>query len=94
MYLFETDTLSGLMRRSPSPALLSRFTATPLRDRYISSISVGELTYGALKSVDRREYLLGQIQRRVLPDARVASFDPAAAGHYAEIRVDLERRGI
>src|SRR5690349_6715218 len=94
MYLLDTDTLSGLMRRSPSPTLLARFAATPLPDRYISSISVGELIYGALKSADRREYLLSQIQRRVLPDVRVASFDRAAAGHYAEIRIDLERRGI
>lgn len=94
MYLLDTDALSGLMRRSPSLALLSRFAATPLQDRYTSSISVGELIYGALKSVDRREYLLGQIQRRVLADVRVASFDRAAAGHYAEVRVDLERRGI
>ena len=56
MYLLDTDALSGLMRRSPSPALLSRFAATPLQDRFTSSISVGELIYGALKSVDRREY--------------------------------------
>src|SRR5689334_903639 len=94
MYLLDTDTLSGLMRRSLSPALLARFAATPLQDCYTSSISVGELIYGALKSVDRREYLLNQIQRRALVDVRVVSFDRAAAGHDAAVRVDLERRGI
>jgi predicted nucleic acid-binding protein len=94
MYLLDTDTLSGLMKRSPSSALLARFAVTSLRDRHTSSISIGELIYGALKSVDRREYLLGQIQRRALADVRVASFDRAAAGHYAGIRVDLERQGV
>ena len=49
MYLFDTDVLSNLMKRSPSRDLLKRVGSAPVGNRFTSSITLGELVYGALR---------------------------------------------
>ena len=49
MYLFDTDVLSNLMKRSPSRDLLKRVGSAPVGSRFTSSITLGELVYGALR---------------------------------------------
>ena len=48
MYLFDTDVLSNLMKRSPSHDLLKRVGSVPVGSRFTSGIALGELVYGAL----------------------------------------------
>ena len=71
-----------------------------LRDRFnseadglcLSMVTLGELLYGAEKSVrpleTRREVERFAARLEVLP------FDAAAAAHFADIRAGLERRGL
>jgi len=47
MYLFDTDVLSNLMKRSPSHDLLKRVGSVPVGSQLTSSIALGELVYGA-----------------------------------------------
>ena len=47
MYLFDTDVPSNLMKRSPSHDLLKRVGSVPVGSRFTSSITLGELVYGA-----------------------------------------------
>lgn len=67
-YLLDTDTLSNLMKRTPSTALLAKLATVPPREQHTSSITVGELLYGALRAEARSATLLAQIEQRLLPN--------------------------
>jgi predicted nucleic acid-binding protein len=47
MFLLDTDILSNLIRRAPSPSLLAKLATVPPRQQCTSSITLGELVYGA-----------------------------------------------
>jgi tRNA(fMet)-specific endonuclease VapC len=85
--LLDTSVCIDLLRgREPAVRL------PPVASCALSSITVAELEVGVRRSV-RPE------KQRAAVDAFVALFrvlpwDAAAAGHYGEIRVALERRGV
>ncbi len=92
MYLLDTDILSNLMRQAPATALVVRLAQVPPEEQFTSSVTLGELLYGAYRS-SRTTNLLARIES-VLPDELpVLPFDAAAAGHYGEIRAELESLG-
>jgi tRNA(fMet)-specific endonuclease VapC len=92
MFLFDTDVLSQVLRRDPPPELLSRLAAVPPDEQYTSSITVGEMVYGAVRST-RKEYLLSQFETLLWPNLPVLSFDKPAAEVYGQVRAGLERAG-
>ena len=92
MFLFDTDTLSQVIRRDPPPALLVRLAAVPPEEQFTTAITVGEMVYGAERS-SRREYLLRQFEERLWPTLRILPFDRAAAETYGGLRAELERAG-
>ena len=92
MFLFDTDTLSHVLKREPSAALLVRLAAVPAQDQYTSAITVGEMVYGAHRS-PRREYLLHQFEERLWPVVRILPFDRAAGETYGRVRAELEGAG-
>jgi predicted nucleic acid-binding protein len=89
-FLFDTDTLSELMRVAPSQALLNRVAAVPFVHQTTSSINAGELLYGALRIRDLER--LRRIQELLEP-LDVLPFDNDAARAYAELRAALEAQG-
>ena len=91
MYLFDTDVLSNLIRRSPSSKLTAKVYSTPVQSQFTSSITLGELMYGARKKGSDR--LLMQVEQLVTANLPILPFDADAAARYGEIRADLERRG-
>jgi tRNA(fMet)-specific endonuclease VapC len=91
-YLFDTDTISNLIRPAPSVALLSRLAATPPAAQFTSSITLGELLYGALRA--RAPVIQEQIERIVAGSMTVIPFDTETARVYASVRADLDRRGV
>lgn len=54
MYLLDTNILSDFMKKSPSPKLLERMSSVSTQDQFTSSITLGELAYGALKKGSNR----------------------------------------
>ena len=92
MYLFDTDTLSNLMKRSPSNRLLGLIRSTPVPAQFTSSITLGELIYGAQKKGSAR--LLTQIHELITANLPILPFNAAAATQYGELRARLEDRGI
>ena len=92
-YLFDTDILSNLLRRAPSPSLLRRLALTPVEEQATSSITVGELYYGARRLAAGGEILVDRIDSTLLPNLAVVPFDVQAARHYGDLRADLERAG-
>ena len=91
MYLFDTDTVNNLMKRSPSDRLLSRIRSISVEDQFTSSITLGELIYGARKKGSAR--LLIEIQQLVTANLPVLAFDAEAARRYGELRAELEGQG-
>jgi len=93
MYLLDTDILSNLLRRSPSPALITKLAKVPPEQQVTSSITLGELVYGAYRLEDRAGVLLQRLDETLLPNLPVIPFDASAARRYGETRAELERRG-
>lgn len=92
-YLFDTDILSNLLRRAPSPILIRRIALTPVEDQATSSVTLGELYYGARRLGGDGLTLLDRIESRLLPNLEVLAFDLAASKHYGDLRAELERLG-
>jgi len=88
MYLLDTTVWIGYLKGVP--ALVERIQAEP--QIFISSISLGELFYGARKS-QRVEANLRRVEiiRNEIPFVEV---DAVVAGVYGMIRTDLERQGV
>jgi predicted nucleic acid-binding protein len=93
MYLFDTDTISNLLRKGPFPGLLRKLAGLPAEQQFISTITVGELIYGAYRST-RPDYFLEKLDQLVWPNVQILSFDEAAAHTYGRLRAQLEREGI
>ena len=93
MYLLDTDVLSNLMKRSPSSVLVSRVARVPPEEQFTSSITLGELVYGAHRLRDRTAALLERIEDTLLPNLPVLSFDTTAARRYGQLRAEMERKG-
>lgn len=92
MYLFDTDTLSNLMKRSPSTPLMAKIASVPTQRQHTSSITLGELIYGAKRLRQGSSRLLSRINE-VIANLSVLPFDAVAAEHYGEVRAQLEGRG-
>ena len=93
LYLFDTDIISNVVKKKPSRYLIERLRVIPTQIQYISTITVGELVYGAFKS-DHKEKHLEQLNSKLLPLVQLIPFDNREAFIYGEIRSKLEKRGI
>ena len=92
MYLFDTDILSNLVKKKPSPYLIERLRGIPQDKQYISSITIGEIVYGAFKSDQKEKYLI-QVKDKLIPLVQLIPFDKNEAFAYGEIRSILEKSG-
>lgn len=93
MYLLDTDILSNLMKRTPPGALVAKVAHVPPEQQFTSSITFGELVYGAHRLRERTAMLMGRIDETLLSNLFILSFDAAAARRYGELRAELERLG-
>ncbi len=91
-YLLDTDVLSNLMKRAPASGLVARLARVTPEEQFTSSITLGELLYGAHRS-SQTAALLERIEARLLPDLPILPFDAPAARRYGEIRAGLEAGG-
>lgn len=89
-YMLDTDTCSYIIKRS-SPAVLERLRAVPVRDVSMSVITKSELLYGVENSPRRAQDALAV--DAFLRHLDVLDFTDTSAGHCAQIRFDLKRRG-
>ncbi len=92
MYLFDTDTITNILKKNPSKKLIDKISGINRKDQFISSITVGEIIYGAFKSRDPA-YHMEQLKKILLPLVNVLSFDSSAAFYYGKIRAELEKQG-
>jgi tRNA(fMet)-specific endonuclease VapC len=88
-YMLDTDICIHVLKRYPE-GLRERFNRLA-EQLCISSITLGELHYGAEKSARRAQNLqaIEQLSARL----EVLAFGVRAAAHYGQIRAELERAG-
>jgi tRNA(fMet)-specific endonuclease VapC len=92
MYLFDTDIITNIFKRQPSPGLLAKLAKTPSRAQHISTITVSEIVYGAWKSSQPRRHL-DNLEKILLPAVTILGFDSKAAYVCGSLRARLEREG-
>ncbi len=87
--LLDTNVVSELLRRSPSPIVEAWMGDHPATDLYFSAIGEAELWYGvAILPAGRRQAALASVIETILREdfeGRILSFDSAAARYYADI---------
>ncbi len=88
-YMLDTNICIYVMKTYP-PKLRDKFNALA-EQLCISSITLGELHYGAEKSVRRTENLLAI--ENFVARLEVLPFAEKAAAHYGQLRAELERAG-
>lgn len=93
MYLFDTDTISQIVRRNPPLSFIKKLASISPEDQFTTTITVGELVYGAYKS-SRPLYFLEKLDKMVWPNINILSFDENAAKIYGKIRAEMEKKGI
>ncbi|MDD5039006.1 MAG: PIN domain-containing protein [Dehalococcoidales bacterium] len=94
MYLFYTDTLSNLLRRTPSTVLIAKLASVPTDQQFTSAITLGELFYGAYRLGPMSKALSERLEKTLLPSLPVIPFDTEAAYRYGQTRAELEHKGI
>lgn len=93
MYLFDTDTVSNILKKTPSMRLIRKLAAVPFDQQFTTTITVGEMVYGALKS-GRADYFITKLEKLVWPNIQILPFDESAARIYGKLRSDTEKKGI
>ncbi|MFH2009921.1 MAG: type II toxin-antitoxin system VapC family toxin [bacterium] len=91
-YLLDTDVLSQPARRGCPQLLLERLEAHE-GQLVTSSISIGEMVFGARNIAGGQRYL-EYLERVVLPRIPVLPVDLQAARVYGEIRATLQSAGL
>ncbi|CAA9588009.1 MAG: hypothetical protein AVDCRST_MAG18-4276 [uncultured Thermomicrobiales bacterium] len=92
-FLFDTDTLSNLLKRAPSAALPGKLAGLPADQQAMTAITLGELVYGAARLGQLGIPLRERIERDLIANLAILPFDATAARHYGLIRADLESHG-
>lgn len=91
MYCLDTDVLSALMRRDPPIGLVRRVATVAATDQCTTSITLGELLFGASKQGSDR--LMRRVEELILSAGLVIPFDEPSARVYGSLRAQLERDG-
>lgn len=92
LYMLDTDTCIFLMR-GESPSLESKVQSVALAQQVMSVVTFAELTYGVLASSGAKRKQNQQVLDSLALHLSVLDWPQSAAQHYAEIRLDLKKRG-
>ncbi len=93
MFLFDTDVITNVLKKHPAKTLLERLAVIPKHEQYISTITISEIVYGAVKS-DRPDYHLNNLESILLPSVNVVGFDSKSAYICGRLRAELEKKGL
>ena len=89
-WMLDTDTCIAIIKGKP-PGVLKKLRGKSVGQVGISSITLGELAFGAAKS-GRRDESRAALAEFLLA-LEIASFDSDAASSYGQVRASLEKRG-
>lgn len=93
MYLFDTDTLSNIVKQRPSRLLVERLQPLAKAVQFTTAINVGEIYFGISRSVKKHE-LLKAFTETVFPNVNILPFDTESGRVFGNLKAKLERNGI
>jgi len=93
VYLFDTDTLSNILKKYPSPLLLKKLENLPLDFQHTTSINVSEIYYGAYRSPNRKK-ILKAYEDVVFPNLNILPFDAESGKICGRLKARLEKKGF
>jgi len=93
VYLFDTDTLSNILKKYPSPLLLQKLENLPLDFQHTTSINVSEIYYGAHRSQNRKK-ILKAYEDLVFPNLNILPFDTESGKVCGKLKARLEKKGL
>lgn len=93
MYLFDTDTITNILKKRPSKILIRKLAKVEQGQQFISTITISEIVYGAFKSA-QPDYHIGKLETVLLPAVNIAGFDSKSAYICGRLRAELEQKGI
>jgi tRNA(fMet)-specific endonuclease VapC len=93
MYLFDTDVLSNVVKRSPSEILLKKLARLPRELQHTTSINIGEIYYGANRST-RKNRIIKAFDEKVFPNVKIVGFDETGGKIFGELKAKLEKQGF
>jgi tRNA(fMet)-specific endonuclease VapC len=91
VYCFDTDTLSAVIRRDPPLHLIRRLAQIPAEEQATTTITLGELLYGAARRGS--EQLTLKVREVICTATAILPFDSDAAEIYGPLRARLEHEG-
>ena len=92
VYMLDTDTCIFLMR-GESPELAAHVQSVPLQQQVMSVVTFAELSYGVQASAPAKRKQNQAVLDNLALHLAVLDWPQEAAQHYAEIRLDLKKRG-
>lgn len=92
LYVLDTDIVSLIMKGRLPGAARARLDVLPSSRVAITSVTLGELYYGALRSLAPQKWM--DATRRVVGHLDCLGFDAEAALRYGEMRAGLDGRGL
>jgi tRNA(fMet)-specific endonuclease VapC len=92
LYMLGTDTCIFLMR-GESPALARKVQSVEMEQQVMSVVTLAELTCGVMASARAKRKHNQLVLDSLALHLAVLDWPQDAAQHYAEIRLDLKKRG-
>ena len=93
MYLFDTDSLSNILKKNPSALLIEKLMALPGELQFTTSINISEIYFGAYRSVNRKK-ILQAYEKKVFPNLNILPFDTGSGKIYGKLKAQLEKKGL
>ena len=69
-YLFDTDTITNIFKKKPSSKLVKKLKILPKDTQFISTITISEIVYGAMKS-NSSDYHLQNLKEIIIPSVNI-----------------------
>ncbi len=92
MYLLDTNILSEIIKKRPSPYLFARLEMIPAGAAYTSSICVMELRYGSALRNDFDEFWI-KIKQRIISRVNIVHFGEKESIAAGDILAELKQTG-
>jgi len=93
VFIFDTDVLSNIVKKEPSKYLLERLKILPRNVQFTTSINIGEIYYGAARSM-QKEKILNAFKEKVFPNIKVLPFESESAEIYGNLKAKHEKIGM
>jgi predicted nucleic acid-binding protein len=93
MYLLDTDVLSNVIKKCPSPRLLRKLAETPGEALFTTAVNIAEILYGAARVPHGRQ-LLSIFNEKIFPCLSILPFDLESAEIHGPLKAGLEKKGL